>query len=400
GLVRTKEINGFRHDCTGHFLHFKNKAKKEFVESLIAPVKLLKIERKSYIYTRDRYVPYPFQSHIYYLPESVRRRCLVEFLNIRQKNRDLPYGSFYDWMVREYGKGIVEEFMLPYNRKMWTVHPEKLTLQWMGRYVPTPEPEEIIAGIVSEGISAEGYNALFYYPEGGIGLLGEKLAEKVSNITYNVRVQKVDTSKKEVLAGGKKYSYDKLINTAPLKEFASKILSPANKKLLNAAEKLTHSSLLYFSIAWEGGTGPGLPAGSHWIYFPQEEFKFYRVGFPSNLDAGLAPEGASSAYVEISYPPDELPSKENISIIKREVVDKLISLEVIPGLESVIHVDDNIIENSYVIYDKNWGKSRRKIIGELESREIYTGGRYGGWEYSAMEDALNWGEKLAESCLK
>ncbi|MEA3506852.1 MAG: NAD(P)-binding protein, partial [Elusimicrobiota bacterium] len=70
GLVRTKEINGFRHDCTGHFLHFKNKAKKKFVESLIAPVKLLKIERKSYIYTRDRYVPYPFQSHIYYLPES------------------------------------------------------------------------------------------------------------------------------------------------------------------------------------------------------------------------------------------------------------------------------------------------------------------------------------------
>ncbi len=400
GLVQTKEINGFKHDHTGHFLHFKEKTSKKFVRDIIAPVKLHKIRRNSYIYARGRYIPYPFQSHIYYLPEEIRRRCLVEFLNRKKENEKPPYNSFYKWMLAEYGEGIVEEFMLPYNLKMWTVHPRELTLDWMGRFVPKPEPEEIIAGIVSKRIPAEGYNAVFYYPEGGIGILTRQLASEVDGIIYNTKVTNVNPDKKEVTASGKKFSYDKLINTASLKEFAGDILSSQNPKIKKNAEKLSHSSLLYFSIGWEGEPGQNLPRGTHWVYLPGEEFKFYRVGFPSNLGAGLTPPGKSSAYVEISFSPDNIPSEDEISNIKNEILDKLIKIGIIPSGDSVIHALPGIIDTSYVIYDKSWRKSRNFIIRELEKLDIYTGGRYGGWEYSAMEDALGWGDKLSEKCLR
>ncbi|MDA3792738.1 MAG: NAD(P)-binding protein [Elusimicrobia bacterium] len=400
GLVQTKEIDGFKHDHTGHFLHFKEKAKKNFVRKLVAPEKLLEIQRKSYIYTDRRYIPYPFQSHINYLPENIRRRCLVEFLKTRQEEDDSPYSSFYDWMMREYGRGIVEEFMLPYNRKMWTVHPRELTTEWMGRFVPKPAPEEIIGGIVSQGKSGEGYNAVFYYPEGGIGLLADKLAGEIDNIIYNAKVEKVNTEKKEVIAGGKKYSYDRLINTVSLKEFAGEILSPAGKEFSEAAEKLSHTFLLYFSIGWDGDTGKELPRRAHWVYFPGDEFSFYRVGFPSTLGAGLAPKGTSSAYAEVSFSPENAPSEKNILNIKNDLLDKLVEAGIIPGREAVIHALPEIIKTAYVIYDKNHNKSRSAIIDALARRDIYTGGRYGGWEYSSMEDALKWGEDLAELCLK
>jgi len=41
----------------------------------------------------------------------------------------------------------------------------------------------------------------------------------------------------------------------------------------------------------------------HWIYFPEQEFPFYRVGFPTNFSPSLGPPGCSSLYVEVSHQP-------------------------------------------------------------------------------------------------
>src|SRR2546428_13554606 len=42
---------------------------------------------------------------------------------------------------------------------------------------------------------------------------------------------------------------------------------------------------------------------NHWIYFPEPEFPFYRVGFPTNFSPSLGPHGCSSLYVEVSHQP-------------------------------------------------------------------------------------------------
>ena len=54
------------------------------------------------------------------------------------------------------------------------------------------------------------------------------------------------------------------------------------------------------------------------------------------------------------------------------------------------------ISPAYCIYDFNRGKSVRVIREFLEKHGIYSVGRYGAWEYSAMEDALEWGRKTAK----
>ncbi len=49
----------------------------------------------------------------------------------------------------------------------------------------------------------------------------------------------------------------------------------------------------------------GLGDGAHWIYFPDDDVPFYRVGFPSNFSETVAPPGASSMYVEFGLGKDE-----------------------------------------------------------------------------------------------
>src|SRR6185436_15299378 len=43
----------------------------------------------------------------------------------------------------------------------------------------------------------------------------------------------------------------------------------------------------------------------HWIYYPEDQFIFSRVGFPMNFSKAVAPEGTSSMYIEITHRPEE-----------------------------------------------------------------------------------------------
>lgn len=399
GLARTSELGGFRRDYTGHFLHFHNEKIKKKVLSFFEKGELLEIKRKSFIYTHKTFVPYPFQAHINYLQKDLKRECLTGFLeNLKSENKS-DDNNFYKWMLNQYGKGIVKFFMLPYNQKMWTVHPRELTMEWMSRFVPRPSPEEIISGTVSEGKKDEGYNATFYYPKKGIGELVEKFTQKISNIEIESKVDKVNWKKKTISINGERHDYNCLITTCPLKDFILNILEPVDENLVNYAKKLRYNSVLNITIGWEGALGNKLPEGTHWLYFPEKELDFYRVGFYSALSPGMCPEGKYSCYVEITYKEGKLPPKNEYRNIEKKVVDQLMKINIIPSDVKIIQIPVQPINTAYIIYDKNWNESRNYILNWLQERDILSGGRYGGWEYSAMEDAILWGERLAKKCL-
>ncbi len=403
GLAHTHEWEDFKFDSTGHFLHFKNEKTKKKVLGMFEQNEIFEIERKSYIYLCNIFVSYPFQSHINHLPEDIKKECLTSFLK-NLKSEDRKGGDFYSWMLNQYGDGIVKYFMLPYNHKMWSVHPKELTTEWMSRFVPKPSPEEIISGTVSEGKKTEGYNAKFYYPKNGIGRLADKLAEKCTNINTCNRVSRINWKNRTVVVQDvkppgeeKTYSYDSLITTAPLKELVTSILEPADEKLLKYAKNLQSTVVKYFNIGWKGGPGKALPEGTHWVYFPEDKFEFYRAGFYPEISGDMSPSGKYSCYVEISA------SEETKAYIDKElekrVIRQLKDNEIIPSEAEIVVSCEEHINPAYVIYDKNWNESRNYILNWLEEKGIYSGGRYGGWEYSSMDDAIEWGEKLAKKCL-
>jgi hypothetical protein len=70
--------------------------------------------------------------------------------------------------------------MIPYNSKIYTVHPKEYASHWCNHYIPIPTIEEIIEGAVTSPKQKKiGYNATFKYPKtGGIGELPKRLLEQ------------------------------------------------------------------------------------------------------------------------------------------------------------------------------------------------------------------------------
>jgi len=55
------------------------------------------------------------------------------------------------------------------------------------------------------------------------------------------------------------------------------------------------------------------------------------------------------------------------------------------------------IPHAYVLFDSNYLSCRQQVVAALETHGVFTAGRWGGWNYGGMEDALLEGKANAES---
>jgi len=163
---------------------------------------------------------------------------------------------------------------------------------------------------------------------------------------------------------------------------------PKNVKL--AANNLKYTSVLNVNIGVNR-----LITDKHWIYVPEKDFIFYRVGFYSNISPYLCPQNTTSIYTEISY------NKENpLPISKEELIDRVIDdltkMEILRKEDKILVTKILDIKYAYVIYDHNYSKNLKIIHNFLNKHDIYSIGRYGGWKYSTMEDAILDGKRIAD----
>ncbi|MFH1768956.1 MAG: FAD-dependent oxidoreductase, partial [Candidatus Omnitrophota bacterium] len=121
GLCRSKKIAGFTFDYDGHLLHFKHNYTLRLLKNLLGG-NLIRHRRSAWIYSFDRFTRYPFQANLYGLPSAVTKDCLLEYIKVHRNGSKISHnGSFYHWIDKTFGKGIGRNFMMPYNRKFWTV---------------------------------------------------------------------------------------------------------------------------------------------------------------------------------------------------------------------------------------------------------------------------------------
>jgi protoporphyrinogen oxidase len=132
--------------------------------------------------------------------------------------------------------------------------------------------------------------------------------------------------------------------------------------------------------------------GAHWIYFPDPDVPFYRVGFPTNFSRHVAPSGASSLYVEFGLRPEEPYEPE---ALEREALAALRRLSILRPDDRLLVRDWVRIDPGYVIFDRRRQQVLAEVVPALAERGVHLIGRYGAWTYSYMERALLDGLELA-----
>ena len=121
----------------------------------------------------------------------------------------------------------------------------------------------------------------------------------------------------------------------------------------------------------------------HWLYFPDKDINFYRVGF---YDVILDTDKLSM-YVEIGYESDfDITSSE---------IQKQLSLTLDNLARCGIINDHVLLSHNYVIMDPAYvhiTEESNSIVGELKHElakyDVYSIGRYGSWTYCSIEDCI------------
>jgi protoporphyrinogen oxidase len=384
GLVRSERVNGFTFDYTGHLLHMKQERTKKLVLQTLGLKKdFVMVERNSWVYSHGRYTRAPFQANLYGLPDAVIAECLEGILRAQALPPARPGGieMFEDWNLRAFGRGIYRHFMEPYNTKLWGIHPSQMTVEFMGRFVPKPSLSQVFDGALHDLGKPMGYNAAFIYPrQGGIEILSRALGRQVAARLGHIAVQ-VDLKNREVtFANGLRQTYHRLISSLPLTRLVA-ILKDKPARIERAAGKLRASSVLNVNF----GIGGRNVSDKHWIYVPEKSLPFYRVGFYHNFSALLAPRGGSSVYAEISYSRERPLDKKKAP---RQVREGLLQMGILRRSDRIAAEWVADIPAAYVVYDSHRSENVGIIQDFLRENHVTSTGRWGNWEYAAMEDAI------------
>ena len=377
GHCRTVERDGFVWDYSGHFFHFRNPSIEQYLVERMHGQRVFRVERDSRIWYADRFIDFPFQRHIRQLPENEYTECVAGL----ESRPDAEVSNFKEMLYARYGRGIAEKFLVPYNEKLYATNLTRLDADAMGRFFPHVTATEILGG--SDAEKRDGYNVTFTYPERGAQQYVRALAKGVGadRISVNERVVEIDIERKVAKTTKRTIHYDALVSSIAL---------PALLEMTGATHDpsvYSHSKVLVFNLGFDR---KGLE-DVHWIYYPQRELSFYRVGFYDNIFG----RSRMSLYVEVGLPGDAELGDDAGASMKARVIADLQTCGVVSG-QSLVASHEVLLDPGYVHITADSIAEAARHRALLEERDVHSIGRYGGWTYCSIEDNIVEARALAE----
>ena len=357
--------------------------------------------RECWIRILSRWVPYPFQNNIRYLPSEVLQECVEGLRAIR--SNPVEACNFREWMDAIFGEGIVRYFMEPYNRKVWGVPLEEMGKEWLGERVSVVDLARVEKNIAEQKDDVSwGPNNQFKFPKfGGTGAIFDGIARPMKGrISCDHDLVYVDLESKEIrFANGRRERFDVLINTIPLDLFIGRCLDLPDA-VRDAAKDLVHNSGLIVGLGFAGKrVDPKC-----WMYFPESNSPFYRVTNFFNYSPFNVPNGDIENYFslmcETTYSPHKPVDKDRII---EETIQGLINSGMITEDERSRIVSRYLIDIPYSYPVPTLGRDRALGIIQpyLESKGVYSRGRFGAWKYEVgnMDHSFMQGVEVVERIL-
>jgi len=362
-----RDSGGHRFDFGGHYFHFQDKGEiKEYIEKYGRFKEFL---RKSAVFMLDRYIPFPLQYHLSFLPAPLKKAALGEILS-RGEHKST---NLREYLEHNFGNTLFSLFFDPFLSKYYGTNLTELAADMDKGSISVPDEKTAAAGYRGERFAKTGYNPVFYYPENSLADFIENYAaavQKERRIKLNEEVVAIDIDKKEVKTANNTYKYERLINTMPLKHLLSAIKQGDR---FPCPEKLRHISTLVCNIVLKRRR-----KWLHWVYLPENQFPFYRAGY-------YPYRGRTVTYLEKTITVEKPPDKDNLV---EEIFFTLKKLKFIDAREEILYFDARVIPVSYILFDREWRNVVPAALKNLRKYGIYSTGRYGAWNYTSMSDDI------------
>lgn len=282
GLCRSKNVDGFPLDIGGgHFLDVRRPKANEFLFQFMPEEEWDLYVRNSKISLKGMFIDHPIEANIWemdidnqidYLKSIAAAGC--------NRNVEKPE-RFVDWIYWKLGTRIAEDYMLPYNRKIFSSNLNELGTYWMDKLPNVSFENTLRSCLELRAFGEEPGHAQFYYPKKyGYGEVWNRMAEELGpNIQYGFRVRGIDFEEKIVWDhNGTKIRGENIITTIPWQEFRE--LKNIPLEIKNSLLMLKQSSIQVEYVPRQ------LETDAHWIYYPEEELAYHRILVRHNFCPG------------------------------------------------------------------------------------------------------------------
>ena len=325
--------------------------------------------------------------------------CLAGLIESQTIDRDRAFTNFEEWVQAKFGAGVSKHFMVPYNLKVWSTPLSRMGFYWIAERVAVVDWKKALESALSQKVTDWGPNATFGYPatRGTLGLWIAVLPHIGDQVRYRKRAVAIDEEKREIeFSDGSDRSYDRLLTTLPLTSCVAR-LKHAPDRVREAAKKLLFNRLFSVGI----GLKRPSPSDKNWIYFPNPKTPFYRMTYLSNYSPDIVPGGDTSRYcsllTETTYSGFRpLPEGDFVkATLEGLVAEGILERKDLDLVESAFLIHAG---HAYPIPSLDRNEALDVIQPYLESKEIYSRGRFGAWKYEVgnQDHSLMQGVELAD----
>jgi protoporphyrinogen oxidase len=375
---------GFTWDIGGHVQFSHYDYFDDAMNEALGKEGWLHHERESWVWMADRFVPYPFQNNLRYLPKEMMAKA-IRGLITRPPRTPSPNQDFGSWVLQTFGEGIREIFMAPYNYKVWAFPIERLWAGWVGERVAVVDLNRSLENIFLERDDLSwGPNNTFQFPKfGGTGAVWRALAEQVGleYFKLSTRVQSIDwKARKLTTSGGESLEYDTILSTMPL-DVLAKMLTPSVEVAQESAPKLLRSSSHIIGVGLTGEM-PEKLAKKCWMYFPEDNCPFYRVTVFSNYSPNNVPDPQSGKYWSLMSETSESEVKHvNRETLVEDTIVGMLNTGLIKSREQIVSTWHYTAEHGYPTPSLERNQLLQRIEPALAKAGVASRGRFGAWKY-------------------
>lgn len=378
GYCKTVIQDGFVWDYSGHFFHFRHPEVERYLVERMQGQRILKVAKDSRVHWKGELIDFPFQKNIHQLPKDDFIDCLVDLYF----KEDRPAASFREMLYAKFGRSIAEMFLVPYNEKLYATDLGALDVDAMGRFFPYADVDDIVRNFRRP--DNRSYNATFTYPEGGAIQYVHALLAGVepARVALKERLESIDLDSKIAMTSqGRRIAFEHLVSSAPFPA----LLSMASVE--HDPSSFTWNKVLVFNLGFDRKG----PRGIHWIYYPQRELVFYRLGFYDNIFG----TERMSLYAEVGFPREARIDQAVVAATRERVLADLEVAGVVDGHRLVSH-HSVVLDPAYVHITKTSLAEVARLKEGLAARGVHSIGRYGSWTYCSIEDNIVEARALAE----
>lgn len=276
GLCCSEQVDGAPLDTGGgHFLDVKHERVLNFLFEFMPRKEWKEYTRISKIKLHGQLVDHPLEANLWQLPTEVQTDYLESIAAAGcNSGQDMPK-AFSEWVTWKLGEKISEEYMIPYNEKMWSIPLSELGTYWLYKLPNVSFRQTLLSCLTRKPEGSLPAHGTFLYPkEFGYGEVWRRMGEALSDSLFlNTPVESIDPEQLVVNSTWKARS--NIINTIPWTHWLSFAQVPSEVR--SAIAKLEKVSI---DVRYEPET---VNSNAHWIYDPDPKVAHHRLVLRSNF---------------------------------------------------------------------------------------------------------------------